>query len=389
MNDSRLAPALEVIEAAIERGDIPGAVSLVRWKGDIVLHCSRGWASLEPTERPMTCDTVFDLASLTKPLVTATTVLALTEQRLLELDRPAAVYLRELGGSAHEHVTIRQLLTHNSGLPGWYPTYTATRVRGEVPRVIAGLAPSWPPGTRVEYSCLNYILLGFIVERITGRSLDAFAAGLIFRPIGLRDTGYRPRFTVDRYASTERGNVYEQRMVADLGLTFDHWRRDFYPGAVNDGNTHYALGGVSGNAGLFGTADDAGVLGQMWLNGGEYEGTRILSRRTVEEATRDGTPALNEARSLAWQINVRRPGAAAPLSSGERLSGRAFGHTGFTGTSLWVDPERELVAVLLTNRTHPVAGDRDVITAIRGDFHDAVSIAVAAGHDSGYVAQHV
>jgi CubicO group peptidase (beta-lactamase class C family) len=154
-------------------------------------------------------------------------------------------------------------------------------------------------------------------------------------------------------------------------VVFDDWRTEYVPGAVHDGNAYYGMNGVSGNAGLFGTASEVGVLGQMWLNGGEYQGVRILSREMVALATRNHTPGLDEARGLGWKINDP-PSGEGPRSSGNLLSRRTFGHTGFTGTCIWIDPELDLVLVLLANGVHPrVPADSRVI-AVRGRFHDAV-----------------
>lgn len=379
--ETKVGAAWDVVQRVIYKDEIPGAVALVRWHGTTVLHEAAGWAALEPERRAMQLDTIFDLASLTKPLATAPLVLQLVDRGTVSLDEPVCRYLPPMARFADGRVTVRQLLTHTSGLPAWSPLYVWARTHTDVLRTIAELEPADAPGTHVIYSCLGYIVLGLLVEHVTGRALDELAYRALFEPLGLRDTGYGSRVDAARCAWTERGNVYEQSSVAAANLTFQDWREGYMAGAVHDGNAWYAMGGISGNAGLFGTAHDVGMLGQMWLDRGSAGGTRVLHKETAMAATVDCTPGLNEARGLGWQIN--RPAhlssvteAAGPRSAGTQLSARAFGHTGFTGTSLWIDPELELVAVLLTNRVHPSASDSAPVMRLRGSWHDAVALAL-------------
>ncbi len=326
----------------------------------------------------MKVDTIFDLASLTKALVTAPLVLQLADRGTVSLDDPACRYLPPMARFADGGVTVRHLLMHTSGLPAWSPVYVLARSRADVLRTIAETDPAYAPGSRVIYSCLGYIVLGLLLETVTGRTLDDLASQSLFEPLGLGDTGYGPRIDRERCAWTECGTVYEQASVAAAGLTFRGWRVKYIPGAVHDGNAWYAMGGISGNAGLFGTAHDVGILGQMWLDRGRVGSTRVLREQTAAAATLDCTPGLNEARGLGWQIN-RPPHndtgteASGPRSAGTQLSARAFGHTGFTGTSIWVDPTLDLVAVLLTNRVHPTVGDSAAVIRLRSSFHDAVA----------------
>jgi CubicO group peptidase (beta-lactamase class C family) len=364
----------ETLEASRAAGAFPGAVALVRRHGEVLLHEAVGDAWVEPERRPMAPDTVFDLASLTKPLATTPVVLTLVERGLLDLDAPAGQYLPDLAG--RDELTLRRLLTHTSGIRAWYPTYAMARTPVEVLRTISSLPLSAPPDTRVEYSCLGFIILGIVAERVAGAPLDRLAADLVFRPLGLREIGYRPGVPPHRYAATERGNDYEKGSVAGVRAQFDDWRTDYVPGAVHDGNAYYGMGGVSGNAGLFGTAADVAVLGQLWLNGGEYGGVRLLSPEMVALATSNLTPGLGDARGLGWKLKDPYSGEGL-RSYGSLLSDRTFGHTGFTGTCLWVDPNDELVVVLLTNSIHPHVPPDDRIIAARGRFHDAVVQALA------------
>jgi len=238
------------------------------------------------------------------------------------------------------------------------------------------------------------ITLGIALERIAGRRLDALVTDLIFAPLGLTGTSYLPPGQPDRYAATEDGNTFERRMTDWAGLDFGGWRHGCYPGEVNDGNAHYALDGVSGHAGLFADAQDVGVLGQLWLDGGTYAGTRVLSEAVVRLARSNQSPPGNARRGLGWALGSTQPPTRqelsradaglfppaaspwAPRSSGELLGDTAFGHTGFTGTSLWCDPQARLVVVLLTNATHPVVDLAKGVDRLRARLHNAVAACV-------------
>ncbi len=388
------ARAGHLLQAAVDDGQIPGAVALVRWRGEIVLHEAYGSAQRWPQYRPMRRDTVFDLASLTKPLAAAAVTLALVDRGRLALDEEVTGYLPELKAARGTGVTFRRLLTHSSGLAGWRPLYVWARTREAILAVIDDLGMTYSPGLRFEYSDLGFITLGIALERIADRRLDDLVRELIVEPCGLRATGYLPSFEADRFATTERGNTFERRMAEWAGLDFDGWRQDFYPGQVNDGNTHYALQGVSGHAGLFADAADAGTLGQMWLDGGACEGRQVLSDAAVRLATTNQTPPDGAARGLGWALQSSNPPSYeeltradagffpptgspwGPRSSGELLSPLAFGHTGFTGTSLWIDPAAHLVAVLLTNATHPDVDLTKGMDRLRARFCNVVAAAV-------------
>ncbi|HZU12433.1 MAG TPA: serine hydrolase domain-containing protein [Chloroflexota bacterium] len=363
-----------LLRDAVAAGEVPGAVALVRQHGEVVLHDAYGFAAIEPEPIPMRPDTIFDLASLTKPLATTPVILRLVEEGALALDAPLDRYLPALAGTNLGAATIERLLTHTSGLPAHFPIYSRATSREDVLRVIADLPFSYQPGTRVEYSCLGFITLGLLAEHVTGTTLDRLADSMVFAPLGPHTTGYRLDFPAERFAWTERGTTYEKGTMEAMGEAYGRLRTDFHPGEVHDGNAHYAMGGVSGNAGLFGTAEDVGVLGQMWLDGGIFAGTRILQPETVAAAIIDRTLGLEEGRGLGWVIN--RPSEVFPRSVGSRLSRRTFGHTGFTGTSIWIDPEDDLVIVLLTNRVHPTVDDGMTNIRLRHRFHDAVATAL-------------
>lgn len=387
----------QLLGSAVEEGRIPGAVALVRWRGETVLHAAYGSAQREPHQRPMRRDTVFDLASLTKPLATAAVTLALVDRGWVSLDEEVTRYLPELKAARGAGVTVRRLLTHTSGLSGWRPLYVWARTREAILAVIDDLGMAYRPGSRFEYSDVGFITLGIALERVADRSLHDLFRELIVEPCGLDATGYLPSFEASRFATTERGNAFERRMAQWAGLDFDGWRRDCYPGQVNDGNAHYALQGVSGHAGLFADAADVGVLGQMWLDGGLCEGRQVLSEAAVRLAAANQTPPGGAARGLGWALaSTSPPGHEeltradagffpptgspwGPRSSGELLSPLAYGHTGFTGTSLWIDPEAHLVAVLLTNATHPDVDLTRGVDRLRARFCNVVAAAVRYG----------
>lgn len=380
-----------LLQDAVNQGQVPGAVVLVRWRGEVVLHESFGSAQTWPYQRTMELDTVFDLASLTKPLVTAAAALALADRGALALDEDVTGYLPELTRAAAAGVTFRRLLSHSAGLTAWHPLYLRGRTRETVLAAVDECGLAYRPGSRVVYSDLGLVVLGIALERITGQRLDDLAQDLVLGPCGLRSTAFRPQLDERRFAATERGNEFERDLLESAGLRFGGWRDTCYPGEVNDGNAHYAMGGVSGNAGLFGTAADVGSLGQLWLDGGTVGGKRVISSAGVRLATTNHSPAGQPARGLGWvlmeataPLHDEHPPPEggftpptespwAPRPSGELLSSRAFGHTGFTGTSLWVDPATDMVAVLLANATHPTVDRSRRVNRLRARFHNLLA----------------
>jgi CubicO group peptidase (beta-lactamase class C family) len=372
------------IGAALATGVFPGAVVAIARREQTVYLEAFGHAQVVPRRRPATVRTVYDLASLTKPLAAATAVLQLWEQGRIDLDAPVAAYLPAFSAGGKASATVRHLLTHTSGLPAWEmlylpaPSGVATTSLG-TPRVracrsvpdavsrICATPASVPPGTKVEYSDLGFIVLGFLVERLAGEPLDHYAARHIFGPLGMTATRYRPPASWrSRCAATEVGNAYERAKAAAQGAGRRFaWRTAVLRGEVHDGNAWYVGRGVAGHAGLFGTAADLARFGLLILQGGTLDGTRILTAPTLQEATRNQTRGVDgEPRGLGWALK------GCPFV-GTAASARAFGHTGFTGTSWLADPERDLVVVLLSNRVHPRA-DSEAIRPFRPAFHDAV-----------------
>src|SRR2546425_1062420 len=356
----------------------PGAVACVVTGPRVLALEPVGFAQIVPGRRPVEAHTIFDLASLTKPLATTTAILQLCARGLLELDAPVAAYLPSFANSEHAMITIRHLLTHSSGLPAWEMLYLASPRRPDGRRAPAcrsiaeaveriGVTPtSASPGTKVEYSDLGFIVLGHLVALLGTEALDVYTKHHIAHPLGLRSLRFRPPMSWrPRCAATEMGNAYERSRAADQGLAGRfRWRTHLLCGEVDDGNAYYVGGGVTGHAGLFGTAHDVARIGQMLLHGGVLNGRRILAATLIADATADQTSGLAEGgRGLGWA--VLQPWF------GRRASAAAFGHTGFTGTSVLIDPARGAVIVLLTNRVHPSA-ESNAIVEFRPAFHDAV-----------------
>jgi|Deesub1362B_J571_1020462.scaffolds.fasta_scaffold00606_19 CubicO group peptidase (beta-lactamase class C family) len=337
MNPSRLGLIDKTVKEGIKQGTFPGAVVLIMKSGIIVKHRSYGLAMAVPTRRKMFPSTIFDLASLTKVVVTVPLALILVELGVWTLKDPIGRFISELKGEWARKITIWHLLTHTSGFPPWAALYSQGRGKEEILELIC--TNKWPlvspvcgPGERVIYSDLGYILCGAAIEKATGSRLDSLAAELIFDPLGMRDTLFNPPKDLrDRIAATED----------------DPRRGGVLVGIVHDENA-WAMGGVSGHAGLFSTALDLAIYAQMLLNHGHYGSKMVLSPNSVRLMTSLQTEGMNERRGLGWLIQGK-----SAVSAGDLLSDKAFGHTGFTGTSLWIDPEDELVIVLLTNRVHP------------------------------------
>lgn len=367
------------VAEGLRDGVFPGAVVAVARGSALLLHEAFGDAQRVPKRRPMSVGTVFDLASLTKPLVTATAVLQLWEQGVVDLDAPVASYLPQFAFGGKEEATVRHLLAHTAGLPAWEMLYlprpgegaqgragACRSIKGAVERICATPALA-PPGSRMEYSDLGFIVLGYLVERLSGMPLDAYARTQIFAPLGLGTMRFVPPMAWrTRCAATEVGDAFERTKAREQGLGHAFaWRTHLLQGEVHDGNAWYLGCGIAGHAGLFATAGDVARFGVAMLRGGEIDGARVLRAATVAEATRDQTREPGPGRrGLGWSLQ------GGP-SSGKRASVQAYCHTGFTGTSLLVDPSRDLVVVLLTNRVHPTAM-REEIQAFRPAFHDAL-----------------
>ena len=308
-----------------------------------------GNAAVEPEIAAVSQDTVWDLASLTKPLCCGALARAAAGSGLA-LDLPPGFFFSAWKKTRYEGITLATLLTHTSGLPAWYPLYARGEGAIAYARTLAGLEPAAPAGSAVIYSDINLLLFGDVLEAHFSMPLDRSFAELAAAP-----AGSAARFLPDPKqpaAATERGDETERRMTAALGLSYSHFRTGVVRGEVHDGNA-FRRGGVAGNAGLFGSARDVWALARQWLLGdpGQF--------------CADLTPLHHSARGLSWQ-GARGAGSAIP-----EMSSRSFGHTGFTGTSVWLDPDADRIAILLTNRIHPAVRAVD-FNEVRRRFHQAV-----------------
>lgn len=359
----------------IAAGDFPSAVYLVAERGEVMLADALGQAVREPEERHATLDTIYDLASLTKPLVTGLLCARRIENNELKLDAEVRSYLPEFDRTDKRAITVGQLLTHTAGLPAWRPLYIEAAERG-VLHVIAEQPLVSTPGTRVLYSDLGFITLGFLIEKLAGATLSEVARREIFEPLELRRTFFNPELAMKtEVAACEMGNAFEREMCEGLKITgWPNWREHLIWGEVHDGNAHF-LGGAAGHAGVFSTARETLRLAEQFT----LRSTLLLKPDTCALFRMNMTEGLEEARSFAWQL-AATPGSTA----GDALPPDSFGHTGFTGTSCWIDAERERVFILLTNRTHARPLPFVNINSVRRRFHTlAVAALEANGQEQG------
>jgi serine-type D-Ala-D-Ala carboxypeptidase len=346
----------------IQTGDFPSAVYLISEQGREIFADAVGHAVVEPYRIEAELETIYDLASLTKPLITGLLCSRRIEQGELVLDSSISHYLPEFERTDKAAITLRHLLTHTSGLPAWRPLYILAE--GEPERAIGEIANEpleYQPGTRVVYSDLGFIALGILLERLTGKHLRVLAHEEILEALKLEHTFFNPERALQTgIAACETGNLYEQNTSQAAGLPeYKNWRRALIWGEVHDGNAYF-LGGSAGHAGLFSTARETEVLAKQFLAGQ----SQLLNAETCELFRQNMTRSLEEARSLAWQLAATRESIAGPA-----LPPDSFGHTGFTGTSCWIDPVNERIFVLLTNRTHARALPFANINAVRREFH--------------------
>jgi uncharacterized protein YbbC (DUF1343 family)/CubicO group peptidase (beta-lactamase class C family) len=362
MSPTRLAHLDEIIEAEIAKNQLPGAVVIVGRKGKVVWRRAYGSRALEPAPEPMTVDTIFDLASLTKVVATATSIMILVERGLVRLGDPVSRYIPEFGESGKKNITVEQLLTHRSGLIADNDVKDYQQGPEEAMRNIWKLAPLAEAGSKFIYSDVNYIVLAELVNRLSGKAVDQFASENIFRPLGMKDTGYKPDASLTpRIAPTEKRG--------------EKWMR----GEVHDPRA-YLLGGVAGHAGLFSTADDLAIYCQMILNRGEFHGARVLSPMGVARMTEarpiGGNAVDGAARGIGWDIFT---GYSA--NRGDLFPVGSFGHTGFTGTGLWIDPSSETFVVFLSNRVHPKLDPKHPadVSSLRGRVASVVAASIIEG----------
>ncbi len=343
------------VEGAIREGQIPGAVVVVGHRGQVVYRKAYGHRALVPAREPMTVDTIFDCASLTKVVSTTTAILRLVEEGKIRLNDPVTRYLPEFQGGASP-ITIRNLMTHFSGLrpdvdlePAWTGYETGIRM-ALVDK------PRFAPGERFVYSDINYLLLGEIVRRLSGEPLASYVKRILFEPLGMTDSMFQPPNTLlARIAPTERSSKTGPPL---RGVVHDPTSRN--------------MGGIAGHAGMFSTAGDLARFSQMMLNQGDWNGRRILSAAVIQKATEPQTPADQPIlRGLGWDIDSAFSGAR-----GDLFPVGSYGHTGFTGTSMWIDPRSQTYVILLTNAVHPAYRGAP-ITSLRGRVASIVAAEVS------------
>lgn len=367
---------LSVIQTALDRavtdGIFPGAVLEVSCRDGPIARFHAGRLSISPPGPPVSDSTIYDLASLTKPLATVTALVLLMQKGSCRLDDRVADHLPECADAYIGSATIRHLLTHSSGLPGWRGFYERLSPGGTIPsssgereqakqamlRLIRSEAPVYERGTRSLYSDLGFMLLGLIVERSSGQSMSDYFLDHIVRPLG----GPRIGFVLPDQLHAPSDSATDE--ISDVAPTeVDAWRRHLLCGEVHDQNAA-VLGGEAGHAGLFGTADAVLAISSEWLRA--YKGrATILDCTLVQEFTRRQKPEGSSSWALGWDT------PSAPSSSGRYFAAQSFGHLGYTGTSVWIDPVRELQVVLLSNRVHP-SSRNEAIREFRPAIHDLV-----------------
>jgi CubicO group peptidase (beta-lactamase class C family) len=365
--DAALAKSIATVEAAVAGGRIPGAVMVVAVDGKVLAERAFGYAHLNDfagkrmaAPRAMETATIFDAASVTKVMATTMAIMMLVDQGKLKIDALVHTYLPDFRGPDLDKIKVRHLLTHTSGLVQWQPLYYQSATKAGTFEAIRKMPLQWPVGEGYHYSDLGFMLLGYIVERVTATRLDVFVERALYAPLGLKSTAFLPRDRgLSPFAVTESGNGYERHMVygPDFGYgykgdpkSWDGWRQYVLEGEVNDGNAWHANGGVAGHAGLFSTGPELRVLLELLLNRGRAGGRQFIRERTVDLF-------LKPDAHLGW----RQP---------ENMPKGAFAHTGFTGTYVLGVPEAKLAFVLLTNRQNAGTDEKGYFADV-GPLQDA------------------
>ncbi len=350
--DDRFRGAFGILEKAIAARAFPGCSLAVTFGGELVAHKALGRFTYDPASPEVSAASLFDLASLTKVLATTAMAMILYERGLLDLQAPVTAIVPEFAGQFADYddhrrgITLRMLLAHSSGLPAYEKLFLRARTREDLLRAAFANPLAAGPGARADYSDIGFIVLGVVLERLADESLDLFCQREIFGPLGMTHTTFNPAPALkDSIPPTADDRTLRHRIIQ---------------GEVQDENAS-VLGGVAGHAGLFSTAEDLAIFAHAMLNGGHP----ILRSSTVELFSRREAAPAGTSRALGWDT------PSAPSQSGKHFSPRSFGHLGYTGTSLWIDPEHQLSITLLTNRTWPDCQNQ-AIKQVRPAFHDAV-----------------
>jgi len=350
--DDRFRDAFSILEKAIAARAFPACSLAVTFRGELVAHKAFGLFTYDPASPAVTTSTIFDLASATKVVATTAMAMILYERGLLDLEAPVTAIVPEFMDAFAEDderrrdVTVRMLLAHSSGLPAYEKLFLRSKIREDLLRAAFATPLTAVPGTRAEYSDIGFIILGVALERLADESLDAFCQREVFGPLGMTHTTFTPTHA----------------LKASIPPTADDrsFRCRIIQGEVQDENAS-VLGGIAGHAGLFSTAEDLAIFAHAILNGGRP----ILRSSTVELFSRRESVPEGTSRALGWDT------PSTPSQSGRYFSSRSFGHLGYTGTSLWIDPDRQLSITLLTNRSWPDCQNQ-AIKQVRPAFHDAV-----------------
>jgi len=352
-DDDKFANIDSVIVCAIEDSAFPGAVVLVSKDGKVIYEKGFGHFNYDESSSEVRTTTIYDLASLTKVIVTTTAAMICIDRNLFKLNDPVYKYIPEFSDNGKENILIKNLLLHNSGLPAWKKFYDKNLDVDSIIKNIYQTKPDYPAETKTVYSDLGIIVLGKLIETVTEKKLDEFCNEEIFAPLKMNNTYFNPPDSVKyKIPPTEIDN---------------YWRNKLIQGEVHD-ETSSLLGGVAGHAGLFSTAEDLSMLCRMMLDRGMYNGKQFIKSETINLFTE--RYSSQSTRALGWDIK-----SATRLSAGDKFSKTSFGHTGFTGTSIWIDPERQLFVVFLTNRVYPSRENKKIIN-VRPKLHDAVIDAI-------------
>lgn len=339
---------LDFLQNEIDLEHIPGAVIHVSYQGKEIMHEAIGHKVVYPEKSEMELDTVFDLASLTKVVATLPAILLLMDRGEIRLDDKVGFFLPDFSLNGKDKITIRHLLTHTSSMAAHRNFYLENLNCDEVMDEIFLERLNDPLGSKVIYSDLGFITLYKLIEAVTNEDFTEFVDREIFKPLGMTDTSFNPSYPKERYAATE----YSEKL------------KEYKRGIVHDDNTE-SMGGVSGHAGLFSTINDLQKFAMMIENNGVHEGEAILSERAVELSKRCYTSFDSEHRGIGWILK-----SPTYSSCGDYFSEDSYGHTGYTGTSMWFDPENELHVILLTNRVH--FGRKDPIIRLRPRLHNII-----------------
>jgi CubicO group peptidase (beta-lactamase class C family) len=349
INDKKLDAALQLLKEGVSKGFFPGAAVAIGTSADVYRVEHFGNSCLIPEVKPLERDTLFDLASLTKVVATNTLFMVFLDKGMVSVFDRVSNYVEGFENEDKEEITLFNLLTHTAGFVPFDALHKKCKDYEDVIKFISTSELRYKPGIKVVYSDFSFILLGHILEKIGGDRLDRLCRKFIFEPLGMKHTSFSP--VGENIAATE----------------IDHKSGKPFVGICHDENARF-IGGVSGHAGLFSNIDDLGIFANMLINRGRFGKKVFLSSSIFETMTRNYTSGLDENRGLGWCIK----GQGDKISSGgELISPSAFGHTGFTGTSIWVDVEKDLFVVLLTNRVHPTRENLNILR-FRRVFHNAV-----------------